>query len=108
MTRLQRWPPNSQDDKPPSLITQDKNGKFSNKEDSNNKTSGLPRGPPHKRAPRLPTQSRPPANISQMALYAVLVAALVAETAGIFAPKKLEDIALTFSQGHCTYLFTAS
>ena len=42
-------------------------------------------------------QTRPPANISQMALHAVLGAALVAETAGIFAPRKLADIALTYA-----------
>ena len=47
-------------------------------------------------AERVNTRSRPPANISQMALNAVLGRAIM-ETSGIYTPNSLSKVALTFN-----------
>ena len=97
------WPSRGQHsgkDNPPPLISQDNSSDDNNDEQ---RPEAIPArlpayfpGPVRQGVGRVHSRSRPPANISQMALSAVLGRTLI-ETTGIYTPASLKEIALTFS-----------
>ena len=82
------------DNELPSYITQEDNGDEGGESAAQDKI--LPRPSP-KPVEQMPTQTRPPANISQMALYKVLGNALINKAEGVFTPNTLQDVTITYS-----------